>query len=402
MDITPSIQDFFREQNVEIILFPTAETQSFSELEKFIQFIESEGAFWNDCSLGRLAEVRNNFYHIAGLLKNNDPFNDENRIKNNLLNAINIAERNDGSCVFSSTPEGKLLKDLYETSHIQANHAFDYMFRRTTVSSFSYDLITGIIYAYNCQNAGKFSQKNIKAEKEALSDLKVSYHNELNQLSTEFFSRADAIKKEFEVVKVELKEGQKDTESEARSFIDKSKKNIDDLENLYKKSIDDLKNLYEEKLRLEGPAKYWNEVHNNYNTKGETWRDWSIKASIGFIAFLSILLYNAPQSLFEQLNFNSVKATIIFALIASIGIYMIRFFVMLSTSAYHLSRDAYERYQLTHIYLSLWNAKAINESERNVVLQSLFSRADTGLLKGESSPSFPGGVLDQLLKNMSK
>lgn len=114
----------------------------------------------------------------------------------------------------------------------------------------------------------------------------------------------------------------------------------------------------------------------------------------------SLLLYNAPQHLFETFGLNSVKATIIFALIASIGIYIIRLFVTLSTSAYHLSRDAYERYQLTHVYLSLLNKEGIKNEERSIVLQSIFSRADTGLLKKDSSPSFPNGTMDSILKNL--
>lgn len=69
--------------------------------------------------------------------------------------------------------------------------------------------------------------------------------------------------------------------------------------------------------------------------------------------------------------------------------------------AYHLARDAYERYQLTHVYLSLLDVKAVNDNERSIVLQSIFSRADTGLLKGDSSPAFPG-MLEQILKNMKK
>jgi len=93
-----------------------------------------------------------------------------------------------------------------------------------------------------------------------------------------------------------------------------------------------------------------------------------------------------------------MKATIVFALIASILVYFIRLFVKLATSAYHLSRDAYERYQLTYVYLSLLNEKAVKEEERNIVLQSIFSRADTGLLKGDSTPAFPEGVISQLLK----
>ena len=38
--------------------------------------------------------------------------------------------------------------------------------------------------------------------------------------------------------------------------------------------------------------------------------------------------------------------------------------------------DAQERHQLTYQYLSLLQAKAIEEKDREIILQSLFSRAD--------------------------
>lgn len=386
MKITPSIQEFFNQQKVEIILFPTNQIRAFTKLESFIEFISKEKAFWDECETGNLNDVRKHFNQIYSWLGDAD----EAQSKINLQEALYLAQINRSPCIYSTTKEGKLFKKIYTQSSAQAEHAFNYLINGSA-GNFSYDAFLGVMYAYNHRDKDKVNEKNINAEKEALSDLSTTFNDQLNELSTKFFSQSEEIKKEFTVVKEELKTGQKRFQSDSLALVNESKNRIRELENLY-----------EEKLRLQGPAKYWKEVHDDYNSKGERWKWWSIKASIGFIAFLSAILYNAPQALFAQFNFNSVKATIVFALIASIGIYMIRFFVRLSTSAYHLSRDAYERYQLTHIYLSLWNAKAINESERNVVLQSLFSRADTGLLKGDSSPSFPGGVLDQLLKNMSK
>ncbi len=43
--------------------------------------------------------------------------------------------------------------------------------------------------------------------------------------------------------------------------------------------------------------------------------------------------------------------------------------------------------------MALLNDKGIAEAERSIVLQSLFSRADTGLLKGDSSPTLPDGMI---------
>lgn len=81
---------------------------------------------------------------------------------------------------------------------------------------------------------------------------------------------------------------------------------------------------------------------------------------------------------------------------------LIRLFVKLSISSYHLSRDAKERLQLTHVYLSMIKDKSVDEKDRSIVLQSLFSRSDTGLLKGDNSPKYPDGFIGNIIRNTMK
>lgn len=65
------------------------------------------------------------------------------------------------------------------------------------------------------------------------------------------------------------------------------------------------------------------------------------------------------------------------------------------------SKDANECYQLTYVYLSLLKEGAVSPEERLIVLQSIFSRSNTGLLKGDSSPTLPDGLTTQLFKNVN-
>ena len=60
---------------------------------------------------------------------------------------------------------------------------------------------------------------------------------------------------------------------------------------------------------------------------------------------------------------------------------------MLST--YHLGRDAEERYSLTYFYLALSKDVTVEKEERLLVMQSLFSRSDSGLLNTDSGPTLP-------------
>lgn len=62
----------------------------------------------------------------------------------------------------------------------------------------------------------------------------------------------------------------------------------------------------------------------------------------------------------------------------------------LAFSSFHLQRDAEERQQLTYVYLALSNETHADEESGKIILQALFSRAETGLLASESEPTMPG------------
>jgi hypothetical protein len=131
----------------------------------------------------------------------------------------------------------------------------------------------------------------------------------------------------------------------------------------------------------------------------------SIGCSAVLVAFLTFILFNTPTILQGNLQdiANSIKGALILAVIVSAMIYLLRQFVKMTISSYHLSRDAKERYQLTYVYLALIKEGAVTDNERFIILQSLFSRADTGLLKGDATPSTPdSGLVQAILKSLSK
>ena len=70
--------------------------------------------------------------------------------------------------------------------------------------------------------------------------------------------------------------------------------------------------------------------------------------------------------------------------------FLLRVLSRLSFISFHLMRDAEEREQLTYLYLSLTNEAEIDKESRDIVLQALFSRSETGLLAQEHGPTMPG------------
>jgi len=66
-------------------------------------------------------------------------------------------------------------------------------------------------------------------------------------------------------------------------------------------------------------------------------------------------------------------------------------------SSFHLSRDCQERHTLTYFYLALLKENEIAPEEKQLIIQSLFSRSDTGLLKDDGSPSMPNDFAGKLI-----
>ena len=68
-------------------------------------------------------------------------------------------------------------------------------------------------------------------------------------------------------------------------------------------------------------------------------------------------------------------------------------------SSFHLARDSEERHTLTYFYLSLLKESEIDPEEKKLIMQSLFSRADTGLLKEDSSPTMPNDLVGKFFSS---
>lgn len=72
-------------------------------------------------------------------------------------------------------------------------------------------------------------------------------------------------------------------------------------------------------------------------------------------------------------------------------------------SAYHLSLDVQKIQRLAYVYVAMIKDSSIEKEDRHLVMQSLFSRADTGLLKEDPSPTMPrtGELLDAFKNSLT-
>jgi hypothetical protein len=162
----------------------------------------------------------------------------------------------------------------------------------------------------------------------------------------------------------------------------------------------DLEIVYKEKLKLEAPAKYWNDRAVKLKGEGKKWLLALIICSVIAILSLGAVLYFISDGTLKDLFASSASAirwSIVFITFVSFLAFAIRIFSKLTFSSYHLVRDAEEREQLAYVFLALKKEKNIDPTEQHLIMQSLFSRADSGLLKDDSSPTMPGGSMIEKL-----
>ena len=163
------------------------------------------------------------------------------------------------------------------------------------------------------------------------------------------------------------------------------------------KKLSELEATYQEHLKLEKPAEYWSKSAKKYDDSSSLWFGvlvLLILAGIaGFAHFYSLYLSGQDTGV----TLDTVKGIVLFVSGITIYGFLIRVVSRMLMSATHLKRDSEERAQLTYFYLALIKDGAIDEKSRDIVIQSLFSRTETGLITGDSSPTMP--AMD-VLKNI--
>lgn len=186
----------------------------------------------------------------------------------------------------------------------------------------------------------------------------------------------------------------KELHSSKKKFKENSDVQMEDYNEqfvIWHEKIENLEKTYKEKLRLEPAASYWSKKAEDYKKLGNRW------AFIlsGFVAIglgiFGVLFYTWVNAQTTAISIDSLQGVVLFITLLSVYAFAIKALSKLVFSSYHLQRDAEEREQLTYLYLSLTHEKDDFDTDaRSIVLQALFSRADTGLISGDSSPTMPG------------
>jgi len=257
-----------------------------------------------------------------------------------------------------------------------------------------------LAYEFTSKETSMLTERK-EAEKKSIASIRSDFQKKLGEAETEvveYFSKSnqkfDEYAKQIDTLKSEKNESYdtwfKKISVEFNAFKTESLQKIKDFEELYKA-----------KLKLEAPAKYWNDRATKLRKEGYWWLGALILSILIAVGILVWVLDEISKGVLSQIFQNtgaSIKWSVALITIISFLAFFIRTFSKLTFSSFHLVRDAEEREQLTYVYLALQKEKGIDQTERHLIMQSLFSRADSGLLKDDASPTMPGNIADQMIR----
>ncbi|AXT19252.1 hypothetical protein D7030_13480 [Flavobacteriaceae bacterium AU392] len=298
------------------------------------------------------------------------------------------------------SPQTEFLIDVHNKfpSSFQGAYLFTIGQHRTN----NRDELIGAILAYEFElkDHTEITQRRDK-EKASISRLRNDFQKQIVKSENELIEHLTNANKEYENYAGKIDELKTNKETAFDEWYSKIQNKFSTFDSDSKKKILNLENTYTEKLKLEKPARYWSKKSSKYYKDAKTSRTiilWLVSLSA---IFLSVLLFTSPDWIFQNVfNGNTtaiVRWSLVFITLISLLAYAIRALTKVMFSSFHLARDAEERHTLTFFYLALLNDTTVSDDDRKLILQSLFSRVDTGLLKEDSGPTMPNDFLSKII-----
>lgn len=294
------------------------------------------------------------------------------------------------------------LIELYKKQPNYFEGAYNFLF------GISYDTRTKdsfigavIAYEFTVKDITEITGRKVQEQK-SINRLKADFLDYIKNSEIAYLENIHEASSVFTKYSEKIDELKTSKEKDFNEWFEKTKN--DDWQNWFDEKTEILKKLeetYEAKLKLEKPAKYWSKKSTTYYQQGNT-----AKTLLFFIIgisslLLALILIISPDWIFNTVfkgnSIAVVRWSIVFITLVSLIAFSVRALTKYMFSSYHLARDAEERHTLTFFYLALLKDTDVKDEDRKLILQSLFSRVETGLLKDDSSPTMPSDVVSKLI-----
>lgn len=394
-------------------LFPAPHQRRFATLRALSDYVNSEIAYWDNVDdeiKSGYASVLTDITTMTGLPSDSElvPKTIET-IKNKLRNFSYFGSPDIRCCVSSETMLGQylqtlraqfgnnyngyrnerwyILRGIYENTHAHMTQFTPYAFE---------NMVKGVILKWSDFLLGKQAiasqeslfgklQSRLAGQDAAIDQQRTAFDEILESSNKQILNQADRFEVQFNEQEQKYKTQFATIHSEA-----------EDLKAAYKARITDLENVYTKKLELEAPAQYWMKMATVNFWKGIVYGILDIIAIVALALMAYTLLANGDvlpifNASLEGFNLGLLRASLMLLVFTSAWAYVIHVLTRLAISSLHLARDYNERFQLTRVYLALLKDDALKDDQnlRQIVMQSIFCRSDTGLLKTEGGIKMP-------------
>ena len=245
-----------------------------------------------------------------------------------------------------------------------------------------------ILFKTNHHSLSRFKRNNTS------SNLYRTMENNINESINEIISSKDDYINFMKDEKDNYIAFKNEEKEKFDNWFTKFDEEYNDFMNNSRKNVSNLEKTYSEKLKVEEPSKFMLEKSNEYKKKTIHWAIAIVIVSAMLLVLLGFIL--SPKIEFGKkvitVNLFStempVYSSIIILSMICLIIYVIRIFIKIMMSSKHLSEEYRQKYVLTYFYLSLVNSGNLDEKLGNIILSLLFTKADTGLIKTDSSNEY--------------
>lgn len=376
----------------------------FEGLRELLEFCKDEARFWKerreeiDKAQRQIHPVIEFYSSFSAAVKNVEALFgkmdelDDGQLQQQVNAAMQPIMSNSSSSWLWS---GHALVDPFMECHkkhgyVVAATFLNYITKKQVGNLNEYQTFLGVIIAYEFTNQDSDLVKRRNGEKVSLGHLR----NQLAETQTVLIGEVEDFKSQLHYWRDEQKANWSSwVERSVEEHSLRHKENKDEFIAYMdgcRVRIADLENTYHEKIRLEKPAEYWRRSARRLGIQGGLWSLALITSVLLGFVYFSGFFHEWLEAKQMLVQLNTIQGVVIFGTILAVYAFLVRTLSRLTFSCFHLMRDAEEREQLTYLYLSLINDKKIDESARDIVLQALFSRSETGLLASESGPAMPG------------
>lgn len=230
-------------------------------------------------------------------------------------------------------------------------------------------------------------RKNLSNIKDNVSDFETSIVTPISSKLKDISKDADEQFREITSF-IEDKHNQIQVQYDEKvSELAEFQKSIDDWQKEKQIKIKDLQETYENKLALEAPERLWKKRSKEHQLLAKKWTRFLIHAVIALIfalVGLVVVIHSYLNSIQSELPF--ISESFILISVISFFIYIVRILIKIVMSNHHLATEYKQKAALTRFYQSLTKAGTdISKEERLIIINSLFSKVETGLVKTDTS-----------------